>query len=378
MWPQRLRIGSMHGFTFAPALSLLAALQRVSRVRPIRTFVRTTEERLRPQRLASHETAEHKHQDALNDGDGMHRRATILRERGRGNLPTIVLGGFVPDSTEQVFLLRRFLLRTGDVYYVNYSRTGFSLDMACAQLADLVAELAAQGEPPVIFAVSFGGGLALEWLRRTRLAGATTPLAGIVLVSPVACVEDLLAKAAPKPATLLGRALKPYLESSLVSEATVEKSRAIFARMFEAGAQNKMALRALMTPEELTRLRTAVLGSIRSVSYTGARERVLALRAMVAPTDYFSQSLLPLTDVPALVLFAENEDAVLAPSSPTVFALESAVRAYFTRGRAERVAALPGTAPVQHASLIFHVFEFLPHLGGFYAQLRHQKWRSAA
>ena len=159
-------------------------------------------------------------------------------------MPTIVLGGFVPDSTEQVFLLRRFFLRTGNVYYFNYPHLGFSLELAYAQLDDLVAELAARGQPPVIFGVSFGAGLALEWLRRTRVAGRAAPLAGLVLVSPVACVEDVFAPGAAKPATLLGRALKPFLGGGPASAAAVEKSRTIFARMFEAGAQNRASLRA--------------------------------------------------------------------------------------------------------------------------------------
>ncbi len=380
LWPQMHRLDSVPEFHFTPALSLLAAFHRVSPVRSLRTLVRATEEQLRPQQLAPYEPAERCEQNAVlgRIGAGLHQRATVLRERGRGRLPTIVLGGFVPDSTEQVFLLRSFFLRFGDLYYVNYSRSGFSLDLACAQLDDLVVELAARGERPVIFGVSFGGGIALEWLRRSRVAGRSPQLTGVVLVSPVACVEDLLAPGEAKPATLLARALKPYLSHHATSEAVIEKSRTIFARMFEAGAQNKLALRALMTQSELERLRDAVMGTIRSVTPSGARERVEALRAMVAPTAYFSQVLLPLTEAPVLILFAEREDSVLDSASPTRFALESAHRAYFPHGRVQRVGALPGGAQVQHASLIFHVFEFLPHLGGFYSKLRHTKLKSAA
>ena len=370
----------MPSLTFAPALSLFAAFHRVSPVRPLRTLVRATEERFYPQVLTRLEPMEHRAQDVVlgRAGGGLHQRVTILREFGRGRVPTIILGGFVPDATEQVFLLRRFFLRTGDVFYFNYPYQGFSLELACAQLDDLVAEVAARGQPPVIFGVSFGGGLALEWLRRTRLAGRVAPLAGLVLVSPVACVEDVFAPDAAKPATLLGRALKPYLGGGPASEAAIEKSRTIFARMFEAGAQNKVSLRALMTPQELTRLRDAVMGTIRGITHTGARERVQALAAMPPPTAYFSPMSLPLTDAPALVLFAEREEGVLDPGSPTRFALGSAHRAYFPHGRVQRVAALPGGAPVQHASLIFHVFEFLPHLSGFYAKLRQAKLKSAA
>lgn len=376
------RLGTMPGFTFtfAPALSLFAAFHRVSPVRPLRTFVRMTEERFHPQRLAPHRPAEHRAQDAVlaRGGVGLHQRAAIVHERGRGRVPTIVLGGFVPDSTEQVFLLRRFLLRAGDVFYFNYSPLGFSIELACAQLDDLVAELTARGEAPVIFGVSFGGGFALEWLRRVRVAGRTVPLAGVVLVSPVGCAEDLFAPTAAKPATLLGRAIKPFLNAGSATATAVEKSRTIFTRMFEAGAQNKMALRALMTQPELTRLREAVMRTIRRITPEGARERVQAMADMPPPTSYFLQALLPLTDAPALVLFAEREDGVIDPGSPTRFALETAHRAYFPHGSVQRVTAAPGTAPVQHASLIFHVFEFLPHLSGFYAKLRQTKLKSAA
>ena len=369
----------MPAFSLAPALSLFAAFRRVSPVRPLETFVRTTEERFRPRRLTPHVTAESRAETAVlaRGTAGLHQRATILRETGRGRMPTIVLGGLVPNATEQVFLLRRFFLRTGDLYYFNYPPQGFSLELAYAQLDDLVAELAAQGERPVLFAVSFGAGLALEWLRRTRLAGRIAPIAGLVLVSPVACVEDVIAPGASKPRTLLGRALKPFLDDRPANEAMIEKSRVIFTRMFEAGAQNKASLRFLLTQPELIYLRDAVIGAIRGISNEGARERVQALRTMVAPTKYFSQALLPLTEAPVLVLFAESEEAVLDAASPTRFAFESAHRAYFPQGRVECVSVSPGGAPVQHASLIFHVFEFLKPLNGFYSRLRAPRVRTA-
>src|SRR6185436_14842903 len=102
---------------------------------------------------------------------GPRQSATLLREHRFGATPTMVLGGFVPDSTEQVYLLRGFLLRHGSVYYFNYPRGGFSPELICAQLDDLVEELSLiHGQRPVVFAVSFGVGLVLEWLRRTRAA----------------------------------------------------------------------------------------------------------------------------------------------------------------------------------------------------------------
>jgi hypothetical protein len=370
----------MPALSFAPAISLLAAFQRVSPVRPLRTFLRTTEEKFRPPRQLAHQPVVRRAQDDIlaSGAAGPHQIAALVREPGKGRTPTIVLGGFVPDSTEQVFLLRRFFLRSGDIYYLNYPRNGFSLDLFCAQLEDLVTELAEQGQQPVIFSVSFGGGLVFEWLRRSRLAGRAPAIAGLVLVSPVACVDDLIAPQAPKPSTLLGRALKPYLTSTgAVREETVERSRTIFARMFEAGAQNKATLRSLMSRSELTRLYEAVMGTIRGINAAGASERVQALRTMLPPPAYFSPPLLPLAAVPTLVLYAENESSVLDPASPTRFALETAHRAYFPAGQLRVIASSFGT-PVQHASLIFHAFDFLPPISAFYQRLKPSKLTAAA
>ena len=366
--------------SFAPAVSLLTAFQRVSPVGPIHTFFRTAEARLRPSLIQPHAPVVHAAQDELlaRGGAGLHQRATLLREAGRGALPTIVLGGFVPDSTEQVFLLRRFFRRSGDIYYLNYPRQGFSLDLLCAQLDDLVAELSQRNEPPVIFTVSFGAGLLLEWLRRARVADREPALAGVVLVSPVACAEDLINPTEPKPSTLLGRALQPYFKDTAATDpGVIEKSRQVFSRMFEAGAQNRSALQALMTPAELSRLRGNVMDVIRSITATGACERVQALRALASPAHYFSRSILPLTNAPALILFAQNEGAVLDAASPTRFTLECAHRAYFPQSHVASVAN-PFGSPVQHASLIFHIFNFLPPITAHYRRLKVGKLRVAA
>lgn len=342
-------------------------------LRPLHTLVRTAEERFRPGRSAIHHPRVRRAREQVlrRSGTGGHQASTLLREAGRGRVPSIVLGGFVPDSAEQVFLLRRLFLSAGDLYALVYPRDGFSLDLVCAELDDLVEELTAAGQPPVLFGVSFGAGLVLEWLRRRRRADEPPALAGVVLVSPVACVADIIAAGAARPATLLGRALRPFLDGAEpVPEAVVERSRTVFTRMFEAGAQNKVALRRLMTGPELERLRAGVMGTIRGVTPRGARERVQALVAMQAPTEYFTPALLPLTAAPALVLFAEREEAVLDPRAPTTFAFRHAHRAFFPRGLVQEVAARRGEAPVQHASLIFHVFEFLPPLQAFYARVR--------
>jgi pimeloyl-ACP methyl ester carboxylesterase len=357
-----------------PALSLFTQLGRLAPTQPLRKLIRMTGHKLRPPQLRVFApTVRHAQEALLKSGKaGEHQRAVVRWERSRGRRPTIVLGGFVPDATEQVFLLRGFFLKAGSIYYFNYPPNGFSDELLFAQLDDLVGELATlHGQKPVIFAVSFGGGLVMEWLKRARRAGRKIGLGGAIIISPVACIEDILAPGAAKPTTLPGRALKPYLDGS-ATPATVERSRVIFSKMFEAGAQNKEAVRGILSRGELHRLREAVTGTIRSVSITGACERVQALKVMEAPGGYFSPALLPLSDAPTLILYSEKESAILTEDSPTRFALATAHRAYFSRS-ACRIISNPGGSPVGHASLIFHCFNFLPAISTFYKHLKSKK-----
>jgi pimeloyl-ACP methyl ester carboxylesterase len=372
----------MPAITFAPALSFFSAFGRMSPSQPLRTLIRTTGYKLRPPRPLPFEPQVTRAQQAVlaRGVAGRERAAEILHEARNGPTPTIVLGGFVPDATEQVFLMRGFLLKHGSVFYLNYPRGGFSAELLFAQLDDLVAELTERhGKPPVIFAVSFGAGLVLEWLKRARRAGRRVDIGGLVLVSPVACVEDLLTAGEAKPSTLLGRAVKPYVEHEVrIQPGHIEKSRAIFTKMFEAGAQNRESLRALMTRGELQQLRDSVIGTIQAIDHRGACERMTALREMEPPCSYFSQVLLPLCQAPALILYAEKEGSVLTENSPTRFALMAAHHAYFPQSQCKVIVNRRGS-PVQHASLIFHCFNFLPPISAFYRRVKAKKtWKSAA
>ena len=359
----------------SPAFSLLTALARFSPAQPVHTFFRATGYKLRPPCPVPHTPAVTRAQAAVlaRGAAALHQRATVLCERRPGPTPTIVLGGFVPDATEQVFLLRAYLLRRGSVYYLNYPRGGFSRCLLGAQLDDLVAELnEIHGQRPVVFGVSFGAGLALDWLRDARAAGRTPAIGGLVLVSPVACAADIVVPGEAKASTLVGRALKPYLDGgTTVGPDVVDRSRAIFAKIFEAGAQNRDALRAVLTVAELHHLRDRVLGTIRNLDVRGACERVNALRDMPALSLWRTGSQGPLTDAPTLVLYAEKETAVIAAGSPTRAAFASALTTFFPRGELLTVAGSAGGGnPVQHASLIFHYFQFLAPVTAFYRRLK--------
>jgi hypothetical protein len=355
-----------------PSLKQLAALGRAP-VKPLRTWWRTTGHRFHPPRVVAHTPHVERAQRAVRTerGLGTDAAATILVEEHRGETPTIILGGFVPHGPEQVYLLRGSLVQQGSLYYFNYPPNDFSTELIFAQLDDLIEELAeTRGRAPVILAVSFGAGLVLEWLKRARRRGATTPIRGLVLVSPVTCIEDLLPPGAARPTTLLGRAIQPYLEiGGDVSGPQIERSRAIFTKMFEAGAQNGAALRGLLTPREVATLITAVRRTIQSITECGARSRVQCLRGFEPPNAYFSQALLPLCSAPTLILYAEKESAVLTPQAPSSFVFQSAHRAYFPQSSCH-IVTNPGGGPVQHASLLFHSANFLPFINRFYRRLK--------
>src|SRR5687768_10701230 len=103
-----------------PTLSLFSSLGMAS-WGPLQTLVRTTEERWRPRLVEVHRLSIADAQRALlgRPAAVSDHPAVVHREVGAGRVPTIVLGGLVPDSTEQVFLLRRFLVKSGSVYYIN-------------------------------------------------------------------------------------------------------------------------------------------------------------------------------------------------------------------------------------------------------------------
>jgi pimeloyl-ACP methyl ester carboxylesterase len=361
-----------------PALSTLTAFTRISQPYSLNTLIRSTGYKIRPPKPTPYKLQTTKAYDKIASSIHNPVKAELFVERRLGTIPTIVLGGFVPNSTEQVFLMRGFFLRRGSVYYVNYPQGSFSLDLLCAQLDDLVEEITTRyHQYPVIFGVSFGAGIILEWIKRQSAEKTNKLISGIVLVSPVACLGDVLDTTLAKPNTLLGRALKPYFENkSGVDQQGVEKARAIFTKMFEAGAQNKECIAAVMTAAEVRVLKDKVLNTIQSINMQGSSERVYALSEMKALSLFTDQKALPLTEAPVLILYAEKESAVLCENSPTRRALESHLLEYFPQGSIQIVSG--GSTPVQHASLIFHYYQFLQPLVLFYRKLRAHKVKAAA
>jgi hypothetical protein len=292
-------------------------------------------------------------------------RCQLFREKSAGSMPTIVIGGFVPDATETVEFQRPLLRRYGSIYYLNYPRNGFSAEMFSAQLADLIDDIHCTGMKPLIMSVSFGSGLLLHFLKYAS-ESIHEKIRGLVLASPVICTDDLVRPAGQKRDGIR------FLENSLQKIVTadperrddlqkqVERSRRCFQALFAAGAGNRV-----LGSRHLA-IRRKIMDVLAHTSAMGGYERVKALREMEFPTGGGS-----LFSGPVLTLMAENEQDILVPASPTLdmFASPERYTALFPRCKVKKVITKNAGDSVPHASLIFHHDAYNPLLQSWYDRL---------
>lgn len=277
-------------------------------------------------------------------------RCTLYRERGSGSVPTIVVGGFVPDATETVEFQRDLLRRFGSIYYLNYPRGGFCREMFAAQLADLIDDLAARRRRPILFGVSFGCGLLADLLRRADET-LRERIRGLVLVSPVLCGDDLIRPAGERKGgvRLLEHNLKRLLEADPNDAENlgrlVERGRRCFQALFNGGAENRV-----LSTRHLS-IRERVFDVISGTSSTGGFQRVMALRDFRFPDPDVT-----LFGGPVLTLLAEREEEMLVPGSPTLglFRDVEVWRGPLPGCKVRTVRSADPSDRVPHASLIFH------------------------
>jgi hypothetical protein len=291
--------------------------------------------------------------------------STVHKEHGRGTYSTIVIGGFVPDATEAVEFQRHLFKKFGSIYFINYSRNGFSTDTFLAELGDLIEDIGRCGEKPILFCISYGCGLALEFLR-SRFCPSEFPIGGLVLVSPVLCMDDLIRPAGVKHegVRLLEVSLKRILKSA-TSEGSelnrhIERGRRAFQSLFETGAGNrKLSLRHLS-------IRKGVMETLVKTSSLAGYERVLALKELSVPTaDVRAYS------GPTLTLLSEGEEDILVPTSPSLELFRDPEKAglLFPNGVTVTVSSNDTIDPVSHASLIFHQHDYNAILENWYSDL---------
>ncbi|MBC8019377.1 MAG: alpha/beta hydrolase [Verrucomicrobia bacterium] len=311
---------------------------------------------------------------ALEQNQDSHRtRCQLFREKGAGNVPTIVLGGFVPDATETVEFQRKLLRKHGSIYYLNYSRKGFCQEMFTAQLTDLIEHLAHKGQKPLIMGVSFGCGLLSNFLRQAG-EHVHESIRGIILVSPVLTTDDLIRPTGQKRdgVRILESNLKKIVAADPADEADmskhIERSRRCFQALFNAGAENRtLSVRHLA-------IRKKIFDVIEYTTARGGFERVSALRDFNFP--FLSSSLFP---GPVLVLLAENEADVLVPSSPTLklFSESSLYTRIFPTCLVKTVKSHIIGDGVAHASLIFHHEAYNTLLEKWYDKLLYPRFQLA-
>lgn len=289
-------------------------------------------------------------------------RGQIFREKGDGEVPTIIVGGFVPDATETVEFQRKLLRRHGSLYYINYPRNGFNREMFHAQLSDLLEDIGQKGQKPFMMGVSFGCGLLLDYMR-TAGEDMHGLIRGAILASPVICSDDLIRSQREKGngVRILENNLKKIVAADPNNEGDlqkhIERARRCFQALFNAGAENRtLSLRHLS-------IRKKIFDVIEHTSARGGFERVLALRDFCFPGLNGS-----LFDGPMLVLLAENEEDILVPSSPTLtlFRDFSRYSTIFPRCRVKTVRSACPEDGVAHASLIFHHEAYNAHIDDWY------------
>jgi pimeloyl-ACP methyl ester carboxylesterase len=305
--------------------------------------------------------------------DSYRTRCQLYRENGPGNVPTIVLGGFVPNATETVEFQRKLLRQHGPIYYVNYSRNGFCQEMFTAQLTDLIEDLARRGQKPLIMGVSFGCGLLSNFLRQAD-EHVHEIIRGLVLISPVITTDDLIRPADQKRdgirilESILKKIMSTDPENKVEIDKNVERSRRCFQALFNSGAENRtLSVRHLA-------IRKKIFDVIEYTTARGGFERVTAMRDFNFPVPAST-----LFSGPVLVLLAENESDILVPSSPTLklFSDSSLYSRVFPSCRVKAVKSKIAGDGVAHASLIFHHEAYNALLEGWYDKLLYPRFQLA-
>jgi hypothetical protein len=293
-------------------------------------------------------------------------QSRIIRQPGAGQTPTIVIAGFLPDATESVEYQRELLARHGDIYYVNFPRERFCTETLFRQVCGLIRHLNARGEHPVLFSICFGSGLVVKLLRE-RLAHAAPALriAGVVMISPMLCAADMvcLENGSAEGGPIWQRAARKFFLTNTHDgiEHAVGRARRVFASLF----RQERATRLMN--DRNAGIIERVMATVHEITVTGYYERALALKALTWP----EAGRQPIFSGPALVLFAEDEEGVFVPSSPTLAALRRPATAaqLFPAAAIHEVASADDGDRVVHGSIVVHHRYFNPFITAWYAGL---------
>lgn len=287
------------------------------------------------------------------------------------NHPSILVPGFVPDGNEAFFLLRKLFLKYGSVYYLNYPTKSFDRSVMFHQLYDLIADInhrkfknAGQKGAPFLVGTSFGCSMILSFIRWLKANGLRSELdiQGVVLISPVLCLEDVVDPEATRQKTLVGRAIAHLFEidenDPEAVEKAMKKAKNIFLKMFTSGRDmlnftSKDLIPVFAIEDHVLSIFENDIGI-----ESGFFNRYLDLKNEPPLEESY------LTSAPTLVLFAEGEKDVLADNSPTLKTLADIerLRQIFPNGSVEFVYSKDQGRKVTHSDLIFQAERFAEHL----------------
>jgi pimeloyl-ACP methyl ester carboxylesterase len=281
---------------------------------------------------------------------------------GRGEHHAFLLPGLVPDGRE-TFLRQQSLFRAfGEVTTVTWPYDSFDLDRVIERIAARIRAAAAAGQRPLLVGVSVGGGIALELLQRTR--SQALPLAGVILVSPLTCADDL--------APLLQRYLDPILNppAGVSQTEALEKARTFFRTLAarSMGEPLQSPWKALLTPPmgwiqlHEQRIRDRIEATLMGIPAAGGLDRVNAILRLTG----IHQSKGHLTMAPVLITWGSRERHTLRMDGPGTGLLCRPDLAYriFPDAEIQWVYDAAG-GEVPHASLLKHAHAFNPLIKRF-------------
>ncbi len=307
----------------------------------------------------------------------MIRRSDLLMLRHPGGKPFhfICLPGLVPDGPETYARQLRLLRGRGSVAIVTYPYESFDLDAVIAGVREEIERAQSAGLAPVLVGLSVGGGIVIEMLRRGIDAGKPLPLRGLILISPMTCLDDL--------SSMLSRLVLPIITESRKEGGTpylaLERGRQLFKTLVTKATEQHDGIRdslrwlgplGLITPQGYAawterRLSTRIQRTLERLPPEGSVQRVVALTNLRGLVGFKGV----LCEAPTLILWGSKERQTLDMDGPGTARLcrPDLACKILPKLEVQWVYDREG-GEVPHASLLKHAAAFNVHLARWLAR----------
>lgn len=295
----------------------------------------------------------------------------LTRFRGIGNLHALLVPGLVPDGLETFLRTRKHFQAKGDVSVATYPHAVFEIESLFGMFDRFLSECRRQKRRPLLVGVSVGGGFLLEYLRRRKHLGLETDIAGLVLVSPLTCTQDL--------APVLRRLWIPIVADDPTAVQALEKGRSFFRQLASKSARKGTVpsgwtgFFAAFTPQGIgeimdASLRKRIEKTLASIPAEGAIARCRSLKLLNGLEK--SGPATVLCDKPTLILWGSKERHTLDVDGPGVGVLcrPDLAERHFPDCQVQWVYTKDGES-VPHASLLKHDKAYARPLKEFMARL---------